>query len=645
MKIERLALENFQGIRALTLDLGGNSATIYGDNATGKTTVYNAITWILFDKAANGAKNYNPKPRTAEGEAHNVESVAEMLISAENGEKMTLKKVFKEVYKKKNGSLSAEFSGHTVDYYIDGIPVKEREYTGRVLELFGNNADIPKLLTSPEYFPSLLPWDERRKLLVDIVGDVTDSDIIAADPELAELDTLLNIPNTSRRYTVDDLKKIAAAKKTDVNKRLLMIPARIDEARKAIPEIREKSAEKLREEISEIDELIKHTAEKGESIDHSELDRLTAEKERLRSAYLTEARKANAEIEERITAAQVESRNAVVDWTRAKNSLTEMESECRSMEKRREELCREHSDVVALRFSEQTENCPTCHRRLPEEKVSELHANFEEQKKKRIKDINTRGAEVSRDKIAELKEKIEHQKQTVAELETAYAEKSALVKELGDKICAPAPFELTAECANITAMINAESDRLRVIRSAVEEDQERRKADLLNLKARKESLESDLAAIRIAATQSARIGELEAEEKRLGIEFLETERTVYLCDRFTRAKVDALNGKINACFESVRFRLFDEQINGGLKDICDVMIPTADGTLVPYQYANHAAQVNAGLEIIDTLSRYFGVTAPVIVDNAESVTAIRPTATQCIRLVVSEADKELRCSL
>ena len=113
MKIIQLNLNNFQGIRALTLDLDGKSASIYGDNATGKTTVYNAITWLLFDKSSTGAKGFTPKTRGADGELHNLEHSAEALIATEDCGKFRLKKVFREVYKKKNGSMTAEFSGHT----------------------------------------------------------------------------------------------------------------------------------------------------------------------------------------------------------------------------------------------------------------------------------------------------------------------------------------------------------------------------------------------------------------------------------------------------------------------------------------------------------------------------------------------------
>ena len=146
----------------------------------------------------------------------------------------------------------------------------------------------------------------------------------------------------------------------------------------------------------------------------------------------------------------------------------------------------------------------------------------------------------------------------------------------------------------------------------------------------------------MAENQHRRIAELEKQEKRLGGEFEELEKGLYLCDLFTKKKVSALTERINGKFKRVRFRLFIEQLNGGLKEDCEVMIPRDDGTLVPYTFANNAARINAGLEIINTLAEHWNIRMPVFIDNAESVTHLENSDTQIIRLVVSEADKKLR---
>ena len=117
---------------------------------------------------------------------------------------------------------------------------------------------------------------------------------------------------------------------------------------------------------------------------------------------------------------------------------------------------------------------------------------------------------------------------------------------------------------------------------------------------------------------------------------------MYQCDNFTREKVKRITDNINKKFKKVRFRLFSEQINGGLKNDCAVMIPCEDGRLVPFSAANNAARINAGIELIGIFGEHWGIHMPLFIDNAESVTHIANTDTQLIRLVVSEKDKKLR---
>ena len=62
---------------------------------------------------------------------------------------------------------------------------------------------------------------------------------------------------------------------------------------------------------------------------------------------------------------------------------------------------------------------------------------------------------------------------------------------------------------------------------------------------------------------------------------------------------------------------------------------------VPYADANRAAQINAGLDIINTITRHYGITAPVFIDNAEAVNELITCDSQVIRLLVSK-DKTLR---
>ena len=155
-------------------------------------------------------------------------------------------------------------------------------------------------------------------------------------------------------------------------------------------------------------------------------------------------------------------------------------------------------------------------------------------------------------------------------------------------------------------------------------------------------MQTTIAQFAAAEKQVARKTELEAHGKELSKQFDDTEKALYLADLFTKTKVGMLTEKINEKFKSVSFQLFVEQINGGLKEGCEVLVPGEGGRMIPYAYANNAARINAGLEIIGVLSDYWKLKLPVVLDNAESNTHPLKIDTQVIKLYVSEADKELR---
>ncbi|RME62432.1 MAG: hypothetical protein D6778_11200, partial [Nitrospirae bacterium] len=163
------------------------------------------------------------------------------------------------------------------------------------------------------------------------------------------------------------------------------------------------------------------------------------------------------------------------------------------------------------------------------------------------------------------------------------------------------------------------------------------KEEIKNLEAEIREVESKLASLDVVKKAKARIEDLKAEERELAEAFEDIQEQIYLLEEFTRKKVTLIEERVNETFSLTRFKLFEEQINGGLKETCEV---TYNG--VPYRNLNNGMRINIGLDVINTLSRYHGVSVPVWIDNAESVTSLINTNGQIIRLVVSEQDKALR---
>ena len=112
MRLISLTLKNFQGVKDLTITPNGKDFAVYGDNGTGKTTIFNAFTWLLFGKPSTGAKNFTPKTKTAEGEVHGLDHTASAVLE-HGGKRISLTKTYREIYKKKRGSIREEFDGHT----------------------------------------------------------------------------------------------------------------------------------------------------------------------------------------------------------------------------------------------------------------------------------------------------------------------------------------------------------------------------------------------------------------------------------------------------------------------------------------------------------------------------------------------------
>ena len=650
MKIRTLTLENFQGIPKLQLVFEGKNASIYGDNATGKTTIFNAVTWLLFGTASTGASGYTPKTKNEHGDVHHLDHGVSMLIELENGRNIMLRKVFKEVWKKKRGSATSEFSGHTIDFYFDGVPMKEKEYIAALDELFGG-IERMKILTMPDYFPETLAWAERRKILLDICGNISDEDVVNSNSELKDLPAYLTMPGSTEMYSVDDYRKIAAGRKSEINKLLEAIPARIDEAQKAIQDVIPVDQSAIDNLNAQIEKLQKKKAlAQVESSKIPELKKALAEAE----AELINAENAhnknhldlNKSVQEQIQAAMDEKNHLLSDLSANRNSLSIETDTLQRLNEARESLLREYETEKNRTWNENAAICPTCHRELPAEQVEDMKSEFNLAKSKRLEDINARGqSHCSKDMISKTETKIERLKTSISELETSVAAIEKQITELQTQLVEKVIFTNTPVYKLLVEAVETAKTNLANETNIGSSEVDSISDEIAKLKNQLAYYQQLVANATAAKAQQQRITELEAQEKELAAEYENVERGLYLCETFIRTKSSMLTDNINAKFQNVRFRLFADQINGGLKETCDVMIPSKGGAMVPYGNANNAARINAGLEVISTLSTHWEASMPVFIDNAESITKMNDTTMQTIRLVVSEADKLLRLEL
>jgi hypothetical protein len=653
MRVLKLKLENFQGVRAEEYRFNGKNARFYGDNAAGKSTVFNAYTWLLFGKASTGEPNFSPKPRKGDEDVHNVDTSVEMTFT-HNGAEHVISRVWSEVWKKKRGNSTAEFSGHETAYFIDRVPVRESDFSNYLADIA--TPEQFKILTFPLYFmdENKLNWTSRRKILFDACGsNLSDAEVIASNSELAELPAMLG------NNTVDDFKKIVAAAMKRTNEQLADIPGRIDEATRAIPET-PSTVDEINAVLHTLNRKKAATEQKradilNSSILGSELRKSISEKEALiaeaRSRHLKSNSEATDAIYAEIRAAQTQSGNYETRVISAKRTVEKAEAELKALNSQRDKVKTDYAAVQNEEFNAKSTVCPTCGRKYPPENIEQIKNDFDIRKSARLTAIIENGKQsASKEMVAAKESEIETAKtaleQAVKLLETAQARLATLNDELSVKTGALREFEQTPEYATLKGELDA-------LRSQAADDGKAMSEAVIIIDEEISAVNDDikrqfelLAAHTTAAAQNERIDELRRQEEELGAEYAAQERRIYLCELFVKSKVAMLDERINGKFKTVRFRLFQEQINGGLKECCDALIPTKESNLVLWNNgANTAAKVNAGLEIISTLAAHWGVDVPVWFDGRESVTALLPISQQIISFDVLKGESKLKLEL
>lgn len=244
LRLERLTAENFKGLEHVSIAFGGKSCTVYGDNAAGKTSLYDALLWLLFDKDSRGRKDFEVKPLGLDGKVkdHGAVTSVEAALSLD-GQPVTLRRSFREVWAAKRGGGREEFSGHTNEYSVDGVPCKKYEFERRLSEIV--REDTFRLLTSTSYFSADMAWRERRRVLFDICGAVSEGELLANSPEFARLAAAVG------GLPVEDYKKKILAERKALSGARDSIPARLDECRKTADGLRGMDFVALRARLEE----------------------------------------------------------------------------------------------------------------------------------------------------------------------------------------------------------------------------------------------------------------------------------------------------------------------------------------------------------------------------------------------------------
>lgn len=635
MKIELKSLDlvHFKCFPKLHLDFHEGVNSLFGANAAGKTSVYDALTWLLFDKDSAGHSRPAIKPTGAPaGTMPEVTAILEV-----DGEPIKLRKVLREKWEKPRGSSIERYAGDTRDYYIDDVPLAENAYKRRIAELIDERQF--KLLTDVWAVTKGMHWKDRRTLLAEICGLPEDKQLLAAAPQFAELTDKVG------RRTVDEYKSVLMKQRKDMNANLNTLPVRVDECSRMVAELESldfdaahAESDRLQAECERVQgELVKLTNDTLTAQARNELGALQnqlRELETENNAHLASQR-VPVEDETPVLTAALDRAKCEADRltrtvaretdyiTTGENCLNDYRARWRAID--------------AEEFTETV--CPTCHQPLPAEQVAEAREAFAAHQQQR-KDTLLEDSKFVKQGIAAAQERLASAetalKSAQDEMQKAQA---ALDSYTPPVITEPENLPDYDRRRNAIQMLITDTEkRLDRLNSDTAAEKTRLETEHAELTRRKLESDAVLAKELTLADAKKRIAELQAEQRTAAAEVEQMDRIIAMCEEFTRYRVQAITESVNSKFRLTRWRLFTEQVNVGLADCCEPMDrngSTFDGT-------NNAMKINIGMDIIDTLSAHFGRRVPLFVDNAESVTHLQSIGSQVVRLVVSEQDKELR---
>ncbi|EAC8477260.1 hypothetical protein JH67_02880 [Listeria monocytogenes] len=640
IELKKIELENFKGIKHLIVDFGEKETNIFGSNGTGKTTILDAFTWLLFDKDSSNKKDFAIKTKDVDGKDiprldHTVKAV--LLV---DGEEMELAKKLVEKWVRKRGEADQEFSGNTVDYHVDGIKQKASEFKAFVNNLV--DEEVFKLITNPLFFNEQYEWKKRREMLVQIAGDITDQEVIDSNDKLKGLVEVLG------KHSVNDKLKQIAEQKKDLKKTLDLTPDRISEATLAKEDVTGLNPSDLQGEVQVIQQQINSKQEELLAVRNGGMKanlltqkaNIEAELARIKSEYQAEMHEQISAKSKELAEMQNTVSSADLEIGRLINESTALEKDIERMEEQLMAKGDEWREVNTQTFDRHRKTCPTCGQEFPPEKVEELIANFKNEKAEKEAAISAAGFKLKED-IKATTEQREEALKRIEELQSTHdldssililKEQLAEMRASQEKYATdPAYLEKQKELEMIADQMQDENGASTVRVSEIQ-------TEIDNLQSEVASLQVDLNKFNINKRQDDRIAELNQQMDEAAAKFNELEQALYLIETFNKSKSSMLEERINSKFKFVNFQLFKQNINGGIEECCET---TLNG--VPYNSGlNNAARINGGLDIINTLSAHLELTAPVFIDNRESIVKLIDTKAQIINLVVSENDKNLR---
>lgn len=663
IEVKSLYLRNFKGAKDLKINF--NPVTqIFGDNATGKSTIFDSFSWLLFGKNSIGQSDTKFKIKNKEANGREEEFSVEGVLDID-GEITTIKRVLKEKWVKKKGNTERVYEGNSTEYYWNEVPKTQREFSQKIADILSE--EVFKMITDPLAFNSL-HWEKQRQALINIVGEDNDADMAKGNNSFESL--LNKLTNKS----LSEFKKELAAKRTRLKKDIQDIPARINEVAIGKPEPKDYDAafakeKELKKELKEVELLIE---------DRNQAVAKLNQKRDETSKRIFDLRSANENIIFSIKSAIREEesnrKDPVAESLKIVNHIKEnIQRDTRILEAHKSELQARKTtlntttqnlkkagerwdaeNAKEFQFDKDAVACPTCRRQLDAENVEEQRIkmlnDFKKDKKLSLAAINREGKSLKNQKeqldkfVSILGAKVKEYESKVSELETdleIHTDKyNANVEKSTNTNIESAESKLNNHLVNNTSY----QDNLKTITELESSLQKVQEVDVAEFVEQKRNLTDAIteqlviiADQKLIENADKRINELKSSESTIAQEIADIENQQFTIEEFETKKIKALEFKVNRLFKFVQFKMFNQLVDGTQTPHCEA---TYKG--VPFNDVNSAGRIKVGLDIINALCNHYQVTAPIFIDNSESITDIPETESQQIRLIVSKKDKTLR---
>lgn len=606
-KFADVTFENFKGIKSFHLDFKDGTNIISGRNATGKTTLIDGIWWLLFGKDSHGNSKFEIRELDKDGNKVHHTKISVTLVAEIDGTETTLQRTQEEKWVKKRGQEEQEFSGNKDSYLINGFPKSAREYEDFIASIVDEN--VFQILSNPQTFPNL-DWKEQRKLLLSLI-DISPEEIgkNVDNFDLISADIIQESP--------DAVKKKYALEKKELTKRQEQLPVEINTLHGQIREVDEQA---LREKESSLNADLDSVNEeifKVSKVNNSATEnKITELKSRQKILVLGANDKRNSDIRSArsaVDAVKREYQTAEFSLTSEENNINRKKNDLKTKQEQVNDLLKLYKKMLEEKFPEKESYCPRCGQKLPTTDLEKIKADWEKRHKVETENAKNKGNELylqTRElekQITESEASLENQRKSFENLKIRFEEVSATLKTaesqpISDGKDLPEYMELEKQIQELYG----EMVDLPELQNQIFQLEQKRAEIKSNISAVQQSLAQVGINQQIEVDIDAKTEELRDVAQKIS----DAERKLFVLENYVKALSEMINGQ----FDGLEFKLFENQINGGIKETCTLMY---NG--VPYASLNSGHRIVVGLELIKTFQKLYGVTVPIWIDNAESV--------------------------